>query len=146
MTPERVVRERLPSDPVDPSLIIFDIEGELFFGAAPELDRYLEAIETRIAAQNIKLVILRLKRARDPDVVCIERLEHFLREESAQGVTILLAGVRDDTLRALKNIGFETLVPGRPGLPGRERRIFRDVEGGTLCVWSNSSDVRDEQL
>jgi sulfate permease, SulP family len=111
VTSERVVRERLPSDPVDPSLIIFDIEGELFFGAAPELDRYLEAIEARIAAQNIKLVILRLKRARNPDVVCIERLEHFLREESAHGVTILLAGVRDDTLRALKNIGFETWFP-----------------------------------
>jgi sulfate permease, SulP family len=111
VTSERVVRERLPSDPVDPSLIIFDIEGELFFGAAPELDRYLEAIEARIAAQNIKLVILRLKRARNPDVVCIERLEHFLREESAYGVTILLAGVRDDTLRALKNIGFETWFP-----------------------------------
>ncbi len=62
VTPERVVRERLPSDPIDPSLIIFDIEGELFFGAAPELDRYLETIETRIAAQNIKFVILRLKR------------------------------------------------------------------------------------
>ncbi|MEJ0051077.1 MAG: SulP family inorganic anion transporter [Methylovirgula sp.] len=62
VTPERVVRERLPSDPIDPSLIIFDIEGELFFGAAPELDRYLETIETRIAAQNIRFVILRLKR------------------------------------------------------------------------------------
>jgi SulP family sulfate permease len=111
VTPERVVRERLPSDPVDPSLIIFDIEGELFFGAAPELDRYLESIEARIAAHNIKLVILRLKRARNPDVVCIERLEHFLREESAHGVTVLLAGVRDDTLRALKNIGFETWFP-----------------------------------
>ena len=111
MTPERVVRERLPSDPVDPSLIIFDIEGELFFGAAPELDRYLESIEARIAAHNIKLVILRLKPARNPDVVCIERLEHFLREESAHGVTVLLAGVRDDTLRALKNIGFETWFP-----------------------------------
>jgi SulP family sulfate permease len=117
VTPERVVRERLPSDPVDPSLIIFDIEGELFFGAAPELDRYLEAIETRIAAQNIKLVILRLKRARNPDVVCIERLEHFLREESAHGVTILLAGVRRDTLRALKNIGFETWFPADQVFP-----------------------------
>jgi SulP family sulfate permease len=89
----------------------------LFFGAAPELDRYLEAIETRIAAQNIKLVILRLKRARNPDVVCIERLEHFLREESAHGVTILLAGVRRDTLRALKNIGFETWFPADQVFP-----------------------------
>jgi sulfate permease, SulP family len=121
VTPERVVRERLPSDPVDPSLIIFDIEGELFFGAAPELDRHLEVIEARIAAQNIKLVILRLKRARNPDVVCIERLEHFLREESAHGVTVLLAGVRPDTLRALKNIGFETWFPADQVFPEEDK-------------------------
>jgi SulP family sulfate permease len=32
VTPERVVRERLPSDAaVDPGLLIYDLEGELFF-------------------------------------------------------------------------------------------------------------------
>ncbi len=41
VAPERVVRERVPSDPADPSTLIYDFEGELFFGAAPELERYL---------------------------------------------------------------------------------------------------------
>lgn len=35
VTPEGVVRERLAGDPVDPSTVIYDIEGEFFFGAAP---------------------------------------------------------------------------------------------------------------
>jgi SulP family sulfate permease len=72
------------------------------------LDRYLTALSGRIEAEDVKFVILRLKRVRHPDVVCIERLEHFLREETAHGVTVLLAGVRPDTLAVLKNVGLQS--------------------------------------
>ena len=92
VTPERVVRERITGDSSDPSIIIYDLEGELFFGAAPELDRYLSELGKRIADDDIKFLVLRLKRVRNPDVVCIERIEHFLREETERGVTVLLAG------------------------------------------------------
>lgn len=111
VTPERVVRERVPGDPVDPSIVIFDLEGELFFGAAPELERYLAEITQRVEADNIKFVVLRLKRVRHPDVVCIERIEHFLREQTARGVTVLLAGVRPDTLAVSRNVGFQSWFP-----------------------------------
>jgi SulP family sulfate permease len=107
VTPERVVRERIQGDPADQSIVIFDLEGELFFGAAPELDRHLSDITKRIVEDDIKFVVLRLKRVRHPDVVCIERVEHFLREETARGVTILLAGVRRDTLGVLNNVGLQ---------------------------------------
>ena len=108
VTPERVVRERISGDTADALVVIYDLEGELFFGAAPELDRYLAEISKRIADDDIKFVVLRLKRVRHPDVVCIERIEHFLREETARGVTILLAGVRSDTLTVLNNVGFQS--------------------------------------
>jgi SulP family sulfate permease len=116
VTPEGVVRERLADDPSDPSTVIYDLEGELFFGAAPELDRYFDALRARIRTDGIEFVILRLKRVRDPDAVCIERLEQFLHEENAKErngklVTILLAGVRPDTLKVLTNIGFEAWFP-----------------------------------
>jgi hypothetical protein len=45
----------------------------------------LSEISERIEADDIKFVVLRLKRVRHPDVVCIERIEHFLREETARG-------------------------------------------------------------
>jgi len=115
VTPERVVRERIPSDPTDPFVIIYDLEGELFFGAAPELDRYLLELRQRI--EDIKFVVLRLKRVRHPDVVCIERIEHFLREEAARGVTVLLAGVRPDTLAILNNVGFQSWFPAEHIFP-----------------------------
>ncbi len=108
VTPERVVRERISGDLADSLVVIYDLEGELFFGAAPELDRYLLEISKRIADDDIKFVVLRLKRVRHPDVVCIERIEHFLREETARGATILLAGVRPDTLTVLNNVGFQS--------------------------------------
>jgi SulP family sulfate permease len=43
--------------------------------------------------------------------VCIERIEHFLRELTERGVTVLLAGVRADTFTILKNVGFQAWFP-----------------------------------
>ncbi|MDT7737928.1 MAG: sulfate permease, SulP family, partial [Mycobacterium sp.] len=106
--PERVVRERVPGDPVDPSTIIYDFEGELFFGAAPELERYLEELGQRIKDDDVKYLVLRLKRVRHPDVVVIERIEKFVREETDRGVTVLLAGVQADLRKLLTNVGFDT--------------------------------------
>jgi SulP family sulfate permease len=120
VTPERVVRERIPSDVADPSIVIYDLEGELFFGAAPELDRHLAAIEERIHADDSKFVVLRLKRVRHPDVVCIERIDHFLHELTDHGVTVLLAGVRPDLLEALNNVGLQGWFPAEHIFPEEE--------------------------
>ncbi|WP_231117933.1 SulP family inorganic anion transporter [Mycobacterium colombiense] len=123
VTPERVVRERIPGDSADPSIVIYDLEGELFFGAAPELDRYLTGISRRIAEGHIAFVVLRLKRVRHPDVVCIGRIEHFLREVSGRGVTVLLAGVRPDTLGVLNNVGFQSWFPGEQVFPEEDEEF-----------------------
>ena len=123
ITPERVVRERLPDDPVDPTTVIYDLEGELFFGAAPELDRYLDRLRARIHDDGTRFVILRLKRVRDPDAVCIERLEHFLREENGHHATILLAGVRPDTLTMLTNVGFDRWFPAEQVFPEEDQEF-----------------------
>ncbi|MGO9041303.1 MAG: SulP family inorganic anion transporter [Mycobacterium sp.] len=111
LTSERVVRERVPDDPVDRSTVIYDFEGELFFGAAPELERYLEVLGDRVERDGIKFVVLRLKRVRHPDVVVIERIERFLREETERGVTVLLAGVQPDLRAVLTNVGFDRWFP-----------------------------------
>jgi SulP family sulfate permease len=103
---EGVVRERRPVDLRDVSLLIYDIEGELFFGAAPPLDTYLSRILEEAAGANIRHVVLRLRRARHPDVVAIEQLEHFLRDAERAGVTILLAGLTPDFVQILDNVGL----------------------------------------
>jgi sulfate permease, SulP family len=123
VTPERVVRERLPSDTTDSLVVIYDLEGELFFGAAPELDRYLLALRQRVDADGVKYVVLRLKRVRHPDVVCIERLEHFLHEETERGVTVLLAGVHSDLLTVLGNVGFRKWFPEEHVFPEEDEEF-----------------------
>jgi SulP family sulfate permease len=111
VTPEGLVRERLPADPPAQDLLIYDLEGELFFGAAPEADRYFDEITRRAQAEAISYVVLRVRRTRNPDVVFLERLEHFLRESEACGVTVLLAGVRPDFARGLHNLRFGDWLP-----------------------------------
>lgn len=111
VTPERVVRARIASDPPSQGVLIYDIEGELFFGAAPDLDRHLDAAREKARQQEIGYLVLRLKRVRNPDVVALERLDHFLREASAHGLTVLLAGVRADLFAALTRVGITQRHP-----------------------------------
>ncbi|HUB56987.1 MAG TPA: SulP family inorganic anion transporter [Mycobacterium sp.] len=120
---DRVVRERVPGDPADPSIIIYDFEGELFFGAAPELERYLEALGERIRHDDIKFLVLRLKRVRHPDAVVIERIEKFVRDETDRGVTVLLAGVQTDLWTLLTNVGFDEWFPTERVFPEEEEEF-----------------------
>jgi SulP family sulfate permease len=111
VTPERVVRERLPSDPPSSGVLILDLEGELFFGAAPELEHQLAQLAERARSQNIFHLVLRVKRLRNPDVVALEVLEKFLQHAKSSGLTVLLAGVRQDLLDAISRVGIAKYLP-----------------------------------
>ncbi len=105
VTPERVIRERAAGDPDCGRILIFSLEGELFFGSAPDLERHFDTILARLTG-DVRVVVLRLKRVRNPDAVCVERLERFLAACEAAGVTVLLCGVRDDLARVLHASGL----------------------------------------
>jgi SulP family sulfate permease len=108
---DRVVRERLPHDPVCTSLLLYDLEGELFFGAAPMLDELFDKLKSRAEQEKIRFIILRVKRARSPDVVCMERFEHFLRDMERNGVTVLLCGVRLGFAGGMERLRFQDWLP-----------------------------------
>jgi sulfate permease, SulP family len=103
VAPDRLVRERQPDDPRCDKLAILSIEGDLFFGASPELEGHLDGLRKRVE-QGVRVVVLRLKRARNPDMVCLERLHHFLVDMDARKVPVLLCGVRADVARAIANV------------------------------------------
>jgi SulP family sulfate permease len=127
VTPERVVRERLPDESRSPLLLIYDLEGELFFGAVPELDYYLDQITRETIRTGIKCIILRLRRTRTPDMVAIEHLERFIREANRRGVTVLLAGVQPQLETILRNVRFHEWLPADCIYPEKE-----DVYSATL--------------
>ena len=106
VTPERVVRERLLDDSRETSLLIYDLEGEAFFGAAPELHKYFAKILDETTRTGIKYVVLRLRRIRNPDAVAVEHLEQLLHDAEKQGVTVLLAGLRPEFVKILDNVGL----------------------------------------
>lgn len=107
---DRVLRERQPDDPQCSKMALISLEGELFFGAAPDLDEHLEALLHRVD-EGVRVVVLRLKRARNPDMVCLEHLQKFLIEMKKRSATAIFCGVREDFARALRNVRMEHWLP-----------------------------------
>ncbi|MHB1423622.1 MAG: SulP family inorganic anion transporter [Gemmataceae bacterium] len=126
VSPERVVRERQPNDPLCGNLAIFALEGELFFGAAPLLADCLDMLRQR-AKQGTRVLILRLKRTRNPDMVCLEMLQQFLEEMQDRKVPVLLCGIRPDFEQALRNLRFHHWLP-------RDYVFLEDVTMGSSTL------------
>ena len=125
LAPGRTVRERVADDPVCNRLVIYNVEGELFFGSSTELADALEKIQER-TADGAKVLLLRLKYARNLDGVCLDLLETFIDDMASRGVTVILCGLREGLFRVLQNVGWEKrLGPGR---------IFREGP----AVWSST--------
>jgi len=124
-----VVRDKLPADRPNDGFLAYDLEGELFFGAAPELDRTFSRIEARAHQEGIDHVLLRLKRVRNPDVVSLEHFEHFLKHAQVAGITVWLAGLKPDLLDSFQRLKFSAWLPGD--------RVFpqgADEESATLAA------------
>lgn len=101
---EGIVRERRENDPVNDRLLIVGLEGELFFGSSLALDEHLDWCESRVDA-GVEVIVLRVKRLRNPDAVGMHELQRFLQQMRARGVRVVLAGVRSDLLQGLETTG-----------------------------------------
>jgi SulP family sulfate permease len=109
LTPEGIVRERVPTDPPCDRLLLYNLEGELFFGSAQSLEQRLASIEQRAGATT-RVIVLRVKRVRNPDSVCLHLIDTFIRRLEKRGLVVLLCGVRRDLAQALAATGIDALV------------------------------------
>lgn len=140
VTPERVLRERLPSDPPCNRLLVYSLEGELFFGSAADLDKHFDAMAERVK-NGARVIVLRLKRVRNPDAVCLELLERFIKSMEQRGVTVLLCGVRNDLAKVFRACG----LTARLG----PNHIYREVPGtvsSTLDAVRQAYELLKEDL
>lgn len=128
VTPERVIRERVAADPSCPRLLIFNLEGELFFGAAPHLEEQLERIEAR-AEDLTRAVVLRLKRARNPDAVCLASLADFVQRLKERKIAVFLCGVNRDLAKAMRNTRLDEEI--------ERHNIYPEKTG----AWSSTLDA-----
>jgi sulfate permease, SulP family len=99
-----VVRERQENESVDDRLLLFGLEGELFFGSSMALEEHLTWFETR-ALTGAQVVVLRVKRLRNPDAVGMREIDLFIRRMRESGIRVILAGVRFDLLAGLRAAG-----------------------------------------
>jgi SulP family sulfate permease len=114
LTEEGGVHERLPDDEPCAHILIFGLEGEMFFGATAALEQHFAEMERRLL-DSTQVLVLRVKRARNPDAVGLSLLEGFLERVKARGVHVLLCGVRPEFAMKMDKIG----------LTGRiEQRVF----------------------
>ncbi|MBM4003336.1 MAG: STAS domain-containing protein [Planctomycetes bacterium] len=126
LTPERIIRDRLPHDPACYYVRIFNFEGELFFGSAPDFENILQQIVDEQLTSDTRVVLLRIKYVRNPDAVCLQLLDQFLADVLASGRQVAVSGVRDDIYQALINVGIVERL-------GAER-VFREFPE----VWSST--------
>jgi SulP family sulfate permease len=97
-----VVHERERGQAFDPRVQIFGLEGEMFFGSVLAIDEHLDEIARRAG----EVVVLRVKRIRNPDAVGLYELAQFVRKMHARGVRLLLAGARQDLMDGLRKTGL----------------------------------------
>jgi len=109
VTGEGGVHERLAEDRPCPKILIFGLEGEFFFGAATSLERHLDTIEGRLAPDT-RVLVLRMKRARNPDAVCLTLLSGFLERMRERDVTVLMCGVRAELLASFDRAGLSEQI------------------------------------
>jgi SulP family sulfate permease len=143
VTPERVIRERSSADPHCGRILIYSLEGEMFFGSAPDLERHLARIEQQ-ARDGVRIVVISLKHVRNPDAVCLAMIDEFLQRLAARKVTVLLCGVRRGVDRALRRSGlvkqlnsvqhifYEGIGPGTSMLEAV--RYAYELLGDDLCA------------
>jgi sulfate permease, SulP family len=100
-----IVHERLPEDQACDHVLIFGLEGEMFFGASQSLEAHLDTIEGRVGA-GTQVVVMRMKRARNPDAVGMALIEGFVDRLRARGVHVVMCGVRHVLFDAMKRCGM----------------------------------------
>jgi SulP family sulfate permease len=136
-----IVHERLPGDTVCSRVLIFGLEGEMFFGSAVSLEAHLDAIEARVEDET-RVVVMRLKRARNPDAVGMALLDGFLERLAKKKVQVIAAGVRRelgevfDRTGLTKRLGKENIFLEQPvRLTGTMLAVRRACElAGDRCA------------
>jgi SulP family sulfate permease len=105
IAPDGGVHERLPDDVPCERILIFGLEGEMFFGASAALERHFAEIEGRVR-EKTEVIVLRVKRARNPDAVGMTLLERLIDRLKARGLHVLLCGVREEFAAKLERTGL----------------------------------------
>ncbi len=113
-----LVGDRHPDldEPLPRGVVIYDVAGPLFFGAAGRALSALEAVEKR----GVKAVVLDVADVPAIDATGLVNLESLIARLNGHGVKVILGGVQEQPLRAFARAGWRN----RKG----RLRIFRESD------------------
>jgi SulP family sulfate permease len=103
-------------EPLPRGVVLYEVAGPLFFGAAQAAVSALQTVEKR----GVQAVVLDMQAVPAMDATGLVNLESLLRRLNAAGVKVILAGVQPQPMRALARAGWRN----RKG----RVRIFRSFE------------------
>jgi len=98
---ESTADNKLPAEPLPAGVVIYSIEGPLFFGAAEKLERTLAHIQ-----RPATTLILRMSQVPFMDVTGISALDQIISDFIKHDATVLLSEVRPNVLHKLKRAGL----------------------------------------
>jgi len=98
---ESTADNKLPAGPLPAGVVIYSIEGPLFFGAAEKLERTLAHIQ-----RPATTLILRMSQVPFVDATGISALDQIITDFLKHDATVLLSEVRPNVLHKLKRAGL----------------------------------------
>lgn len=105
-------------EPLPRGVLLYDIAGPLFFGAAQKAMSALRSVEER----DVRVVVLDMEHVPAMDATGIVALESLVKRLNEARVKVILVGIQSQPLRALARAGWRN----RKG----RLRIFRSFERG----------------
>jgi len=124
----RVVREIRKEDQRCSLYRIYNFEGEMFFGSSTDLEDAFEMIQAQLTSDT-RVVLIRLKRARNPDAVCLKLFDNFIDAMHQRAIIVLLSGVHQGMRQSLENVGIIEKL-------GAQRVFLESAE-----IWSSTIDA-----
>lgn len=98
----RFLERPLSSRGGDQKIMFLQMEGDLFFGVADELENRL----SQLLNSDLRVVIFRLKRTHSIDATVLNVLERFTREMRNRGSHVILCGVKIELMQLLRKYGL----------------------------------------
>lgn len=99
---EQPIKDASGNQPV----LFLQMEGDLFFGVADELEDRL----SRIAHSPARVVVFRLKRTNAVDSSVLHVFEQFIRQMKQRSAHVLLCGVKPELMQQLHAYGLADLL------------------------------------
>jgi SulP family sulfate permease len=100
----RLIGESHPelTEPLPRGIVLYEVAGPLFFGAAQAAMSALQAVEKRV----VRAVVLDVRGVPAIDATGLVNLESLLTRLNGAGIKVILAGVQPQPLRAMARAGW----------------------------------------